>query len=129
MRRADGKVVPWIDENLHPDTGEWLARKIILDTPAMRGSFPRERGKDYNHSTFCDLVISCLVGSIPNGGKGFAVDPLFPAEWDYLVLENLRYRGHDIDIRWTKAKGLSVAVDGREAAQRADWGRIEIVEL
>lgn len=129
LRRADGKVVPWIDENLHPDTGEWLARKIILDTPAMREFFPRERGKDYNHSTFCDLVISGLVGLIPNGGKGFAVDPLFPAEWDYLVLENLRYRGHDIDIRWTKAKGLSVAVDGREAAQRADWGRIEIVEL
>ena len=52
--------------------------------------FPRERGKDYNHSTFCDLVISGLVGFVPKGA-GFTVDPLFPADWDYLVLEDLRY--------------------------------------
>ena len=67
--------------------------------------------------------------TFPDGGKGFAVDPLFPSEWDYLVLENLRYCGHDVDIRWTRTKGLLVTVDGREAAQRADCGSIVIADL
>ena len=126
QKGGDWEVVPWIDENLHPDKAEWLSRKIILDTPSMRKSFPRERGKDYNHSTFCDLVISGLVGFQPNGAKGFAVDPLFPATWDYLVLENLRYRGHDVDIRWQRGKGLSVEVDGRETSRREALGRLEV---
>ena len=123
---GDGTVVPWIDENLHPDTGEWISRRIILDTEKMRRSFPRERGKDYNHSTFCDLVISGLVGFVPNGAKGFAVDPLFPATWDYLVLEGLRYRGHDVDIRWTRGEGLLVEVDGKTVARRATLGRLPV---
>ena len=131
LQRARGpggnyEVVPWIDENLHPDTGEWISRRIILDTEKMRTSFPRERGKDYNHSTFCDLVISGLVGFVPNGAKGFTVDPLFPATWDYLVLENLRYRGHDVGIRWRRGRGLEVTVDGGSAARRTALGRIVV---
>ena len=125
---GDYTVVPWIDENLHPDKPEWLARKIIQDTEWMRKSFPCERGKDYNHSTFCDLVISGLVGFVPNGEKGFAVDPLAPAEWDYLVLDNLRYRGHDVSIAYRRGEGLAVTVDGKPAARRADLGRL-VVDL
>ena len=26
LKREDGSMVPWIDENLHPDTGDWIAR-------------------------------------------------------------------------------------------------------
>ena len=120
------EVQPWIDENLNPDKPEWISRKMILESATMRAAFPKERGKDYNHSTFCDLVISGLVGFVPHGAKGFSVDPLFPETWDYLVLENLRYRGHDIDIRWRRGKGLSVVVDGREAARRETLGSLEI---
>ena len=118
--------MPWIDENLHPDKPEWLSRRIILDTPAMAKNFPRERGKDYNHSTFCDLVISGLVGFIPNGAKEFAVEPLCPRTWDYFVLEDLRYRGHDVDIRWQRGKGLEVSVDGKPVASRPDLGRLVV---
>ena len=128
-RNDTWEVQPWIDENLNPDKPEWISRTIILQTPEMRERFPKERGKDYNHSTFCDLVISGLVGLVPHGAKGFAVDPLFPETWDYLVLENLRYRGHDVDIRWRRGKGLSVAVDGRETARRETLGRIEVGDL
>ena len=126
---GDYEVVPWIDENLHPDKWEWISRRIILDTPRMRETFPRERGKDYNHSTFCDLVISGLVGFVPNGAKGFAVDPLFPETWDYLVLENLRYRGHDVAVRWRRGEGLRVSIDGRLAAVRKDFGRVDVQGL
>ena len=124
--REDGKTVPWIDENLHPDRPEWISRRIILETPSKRGKFPKERGKDYNHSTFCDLVISGLVGFQPDGAKGFAVDPLFPETWNCLVLENLRYRGHDVDIRWRRGSGLTVTVDGREAARRETLGKLTV---
>ena len=78
----------------------------------MAKRFPKERGKDYNHSTFCDLVISGLVGIVPEGEKGFVVDPLCPSDWDYFTLENLRYRGHDAAVRWQRGKGFEVRVDG-----------------
>ena len=73
-----------------------------------------------------DLVISGLVGFVPKGAEGFVVDPLFPASWDYLVLENLRYHGHDVDIRWQRGKGLCVLVDGKEVAQRETCGRLSV---
>lgn len=46
------------DENLNPFTGDWIARTRLI----QRGKKIPERGQDYNHSTFCDLVISGLVG-------------------------------------------------------------------
>ena len=116
------KVLPWIDENCNPDKQDWIARTILL----RRGSKMRERGKDYNHSTFCDIVISGLVGFVPNGEKGFSVDPLADPKWDYFVLENLRYRGHDVAIRYLRGKGLTVEVDGRTVARRPDVGRLDV---
>ena len=124
--REDGTVVPWIDENQNPDTGEWLARAIILRTPKMVTRNKPERGKDYNHSTFCDLVISGLVGVIPTE-EGLAVDPLAPASWDSFALEGLRFRGHDVSVRWNRTDGgLSVAVDGRTVASRSDLGVLNV---
>ena len=47
---------------------------MILKDDRMRNVFPRERGKDYNHSTFCDLVTCGLVGVRPLGkGSGLVV--------------------------------------------------------
>ena len=60
--------------------------------------------------------------------KGFVVDPLAPAEWDYLVLDNLRYRGHDVSIAYRRGEGLEVTVDGKPVARRADLGRL-VVDL
>ena len=118
----DWTVLPWIDENLSPDKPDWISRTLL----AKRNAAPRERGKDYNHSTFCDLVISGVAGFVPNGEKDFAVDPLANPEWDYFVLENLRYRGHDVSIRYLRGNGLSVEVDGKTVAKRADMGRLEV---
>ena len=120
---APERTVPWIDEDLNPDTGEWMARSILM----RRKNRLYERGKDYNHSTFCDLVISGLVGFRPRGADGFEVCPLADPEWDYFVLENLRYRGHDVTIRYQRGKGLSVAVDGKMTARRADLGLLAVV--
>ena len=106
----DGTVVPWIDENLDPFSGRWISRDVLA---RRKSSAYVERGKDYNHSTFCDLVISGLMGVMPDE-KGLYVDPAFPAEWDYCVLEGICYRGRTIDIRWDRArKEFCVQLDGR----------------
>ena len=130
LHRAPGKetggpsdpAVPWIDENMNPDKPDWIARTLLI----RHNRKPRERGKDYNHSTFCDLVISGLVGFMPQGADGFTVDPLFSATWDYCILDNLRYRGHDVSIRWRRGRGLTVTVDGREAARSESLVKLRV---
>lgn len=112
--REDGTTVPWIDENVNPFTGDWISRTIILKTPGMRKRFAKERGKDYNHSTFCDLVISGLVGFVPHADGTFDIKPLAPREWEWFSLRNLHHCGHVVDIEYNKAKGVSIVVDGQE---------------
>ncbi|MDR3146693.1 MAG: hypothetical protein LBU21_10475 [Treponema sp.] len=78
-----------IDEVQHPDTGDWIARSCRMRRSEGGGWDPgkggTERGKDYNHSTFCDLLISGLFGLRARGGK-LTAQPLFPKDWDYARL-------------------------------------------
>ena len=116
--REDGATMPWIDENVNPFTGDWISRTIILKTPKMKARFAKERGKDYNHSTFCDLVISGLVGFLPHADGTFDVKPLAPREWEWFTLKNLRHCGHVVEIDYRRARGLVVKVDGKIAQMR-----------
>jgi predicted GH43/DUF377 family glycosyl hydrolase len=116
-RLDDGRVVPWIDENLNPITGDWIARTLLK----QRGSEIPERGKDYNHSTYCDLVISGLVGLRPRADDIVEVNPLAPLSWDYFCLDQVRYHGRWLTILWDKTgehyqkgQGLRVLADGKE---------------
>ena len=123
--REDGKVVPWIDENLSAFTGEWLARKIMIEWNRRGKKLAyRERGKDYNHSTFCDLVISGLCGFVPQADGSIVVKPLAPAEWDWWCVDGIRYHGHDVTVlfdrdgrRYGKGKGLVVLKDGKRIGE------------
>ena len=117
--RPDGRTVKWIDENLNPFTGDWISRTVIERTPKMKARFPRERGKDYNHSTFCDLVITGLCGLRPRFADGVDVKPLAPTAWDWWCLDGVRYHGRTLTIlfdrdgsRYGRGKGLSVFEDG-----------------
>ena len=125
LRREDGTTVPWIDENLDPFTGDWLARRMHVE----KGN-TSERGKDYNHSGFADLVISGAVGLRPRAGDLIEVNPL-AAEWDYFALTGVRYRGHDVAIYWDKrgsrygfGPGLRVFADGALLVSSAGPGRV-----
>ena len=122
VRERDGvrTAVPWIDENLNPDRPDWISRTMV-----RREGGIRERGKDYNHSTFCDLVVTGLCGFVPDGDGGFRVDPLADPAWDWFVLENLRWRGHDVSIRYLRGDGLSVSADGRRLQPRSGVFRAE----
>ena len=127
LKREDGKVVPWIDENLNPFTGDWISRTLLL----QRGKTIPERGKDYNHSTFCDLVISGLVGLRARGDETIEVNPLAPESWDYFCLDHVRYHRRWVTVLWDKTgtrygqgKGLRVFADGKEIAAANSLQRV-----
>lgn len=115
--RDDGRVVPWIDENVSGFTGEWLARDIQIAQIRAAGRTPTGpgRGKDYNHSTFCDLVITGLCGLVPQADGALRVNPLAPAAWDWWCLDGVRYHGRDVTVlfdrdgtHYGRGKGLLV---------------------
>jgi len=118
LTKEDGTVVPWIDENLNPFNGDWISRtrlKMWENGTWSEGKGGVERGKDYNHSTFCDLIITGLVGLRPSEDEKINVNPLIPDDWDYFCLENISYKGHKITIiydktgqRFNLGKGLKV---------------------
>ena len=120
MTKEDGRRVPWIDENLHPFSGEWLARKIMIEqTKRGQKKHIRERGKDYNHSTFCDLVIEGLCGFVPQEDGRIVVRPLAPKSWDWWCVDGILYHGHNITIlfdrdgsRYVHGRGVVVLKDG-----------------
>jgi len=134
LKLDDGRVVPWIDENLNPLTGDWLARtrlKTWKDGGWDVGKGGEERGKDYNHSTYCDLIISGLIGLRPRADEIVEVNPLAPPEWDYFCLDQVRYHQNWLTILWDrtgsrygKGAGLRVFANGKEVAHARDLQRL-----
>lgn len=127
LKLADGRVVPWIDENQNPTNGDWIARTLLI----QRGSQIPERGKDYNHSTFCDLVISGLIGLRARADDTVEVHPLVPADWDYFCLDQLPYHGRTLTIlfdrtgsHYGKGQGLRVLADGKPVAASETVARV-----
>lgn len=98
--------LPYIGEYHDEVTGYWL-----------KGD--QERSRYYNHSTFCDLIISGLVGLRPQEGNTIDVRPLIPkGKWPWWCLDGVRYHGHNITIyydadgsHYHAGKGLNVIVN------------------
>ena len=88
IKDADGADRMWIDEDMDPFTGDWTARTLLKEANWDPGRGGYERGKDYNHSTFCDLVLSGLLGIDRNNGA-YTADPLIPDEWDWFCVTGL----------------------------------------
>ena len=138
LKLDDGKVVPWIDEDQNPFTGDWIARTCILKwekTDPKRWKIKggtSDRGKDYNHSAFCDLVINGLIGVRPQSDNTVVVNPLVPeGAWDYFCLDRVSYHGRMLTILWDKTgkrygrgAGLRVLADDKEIAQSPTLSRV-----
>jgi hypothetical protein len=110
----DGK--PMVREDHHPDENRWLAQ-----------------GPNYNHSRYCDLVITGLVGLRPRADNTLTVNPLVPAEWDYFCLEDVKYHGRSVTVlydrtgkKYGRGKGLRLLVDGREAGTAATISKLTV---
>ena len=98
---------PYIGEYHDEVTGEWL-----------KGDNPRSRY--YNHSTFCDLVISGLVGIVPRADDVVELHPLLPPDaWDHFCLDNVPYHGRTLTISWQREGGLTVLANGERMAHAA----------
>jgi hypothetical protein len=126
LKLPDGRVVPYVDEDLNPLTGEWLAR-----AKKMRKSGFYDRGAHYNHSGYADLVITGLAGLRPRGDSTVEVVPLAPRSWDWFCVDRVPYHGRLLSIVWDRTgahfgrgKGLAVFVDDREVARGAELSRI-----
>src|SRR5205807_10527530 len=77
-------------EAADPDTGSW------------EGHDSENHSEHYFHSGFIDLIITGLVGLRPRDDDTVEVNPLAPAEWEYLALADVMYRGHRLSILWDK---------------------------
>ena len=129
LRQDDGSVLPWIDESAHPDTGVWVTRETLY----KRNSKEKDRGRDYNHSTFVDHIISGLLGLRPRPDAVIELRPLLPlGTWDYFCLDGVSYHDHLLTIlydrdgtRYGKGSGLHLYVDGAQVATRSDLGDLQ----
>lgn len=100
MDRDDGVRVPWIDEVQDPFTGVWTSRAI--QNGGRTNGKEHTAGKDYNHSTFCDLVITGLCGFRPRADGRYEVKPLAPAAWGWWSLDNVSYCGKYVSVRYDR---------------------------
>ena len=105
-QRKDGK--PYIAEALHPDTGSWSGHDKI------------GHSEHYSHSSYVDLVIADLIGIKAQANDSIIIKPLVPKDWDYFILENVKYHGNDITVIWDKTgekynrgKGFQLISNGK----------------
>ncbi|MCC6696752.1 MAG: hypothetical protein IT365_14070 [Candidatus Hydrogenedentes bacterium] len=99
---------PWTGEYYNGNDGEW-----------------RTDQRDYNHSTYLDILIADVAGLRPRADETIEVHPLIDPAMEAFAIDGVRYHGHDITIAWAPAtdpaptpdslKGLRVYVDGRLA--------------
>ena len=112
---------PYIAEAANPDTGSW------------EGHDAHNHSEHYFHSSFCDLVITGLIGMRPRDDEVLELRPLVPDDWDYFALQDLPYRGRRISLIWDRngdrygmGPGLSIWVDGELLAHRDSLAWIEL---
>jgi hypothetical protein len=129
IQASNGDVIPWIDEDLDADTGEWLARDILIS----RKQPPPNRGRYYNHSGYADLLITGLLGLRPSSSNSLDIHALVPSDWNYFALDGLPYHGHLLTVTYDKTgeryhlgSGLSVFVDGKIAGHRDSLGSLTV---
>ncbi|MCL6265345.1 MGH1-like glycoside hydrolase domain-containing protein [Flagellimonas myxillae] len=125
----NGEQQKWIDENLNPFTGDWISRTRLKTWDNGTWSNEKggvERGKDYNHSGFCDLVISDLIGLKPRLDHLIELNPLVPDTWDWFYLDNVFYQGKEVTVVWDRTgskynlgKGLLLFIDGQLKSRTA----------
>ncbi len=111
---------PWTGEFYNGDTGKWKTAE-----------------RDYNHSTWLDILIPELIGLVPRADDILEIDPLLTEKaLGHFLLDGVRYHGHDVTIVWDAPgspdqyadgrKGLDVYIDGRLAASALRLSRLQV---
>ena len=87
---------PWTGEYYNGDTGAW-----------------RTEERDYNHSTYLDILIGDLAGLRPRADDVLELAPLLTDHTPGFVIDGIRYHGHDLTVAWTRVRGPGPGPDGR----------------
>jgi hypothetical protein len=135
-----------ICENIHPDLGYWNTRqwRYISNQPASAVN----KGSDYFHSSFNDLIISGLLGfradRADNGDLLLSASPLFSSSAEsstdvvgfippFFAVDGIRAAAHDITLIWdvdgtryNRGNGLTLIVDDKVAVTRETLGRLHV---
>ena len=93
--------IPYLAEAYEPDDGYWYVDRGI-------------KSRNYNHSTYCDLIITGLAGLRPQWGRKLVINPLVPDSWNFFSLENVAFCGHSLSLIFERGKGITLLVDGKE---------------
>jgi len=123
-------------ENLHPDLGYWNNRQRMY----WHNDSNKNMGDDYNHSTFCDLVLSGLLGIRPQRDGSLVIHPLIvPSIISCFAVDHVRIRnGIILSMVWDRGgngcypgfgRGLTILLDGNIVAQRDTIERIHLTNL
>ena len=137
IRSKKGYQKNWIDENLNPFTGEWISRTRLKEWRNGTWSENKggiERGKDYNHSGFCDLVLNDLLGIKPKLNGTIEINPLIPNNWEWFAVKNINYQGKKIDIVWDEngkkfgvGKGLTIFIDDIKKFNDNTMNKVKVI--
>ena len=115
--RKNGR--PYLAEACHPDTGSW------------EGHDAMGHSNHYFHSSYCDQIVTGLVGLRPRADDTVEVNPLAPDTWEWWALDDVPYHGHRLSILWDKSgnrygkgKGLHVLAEGKPVAHSVELKKL-----
>lgn len=104
--------IPFIDEDLDPFDGSWLARDLQKKWGIEQ---VQDRGMYYNHSTFADLVLSGALG-IRVTARELSVHPLAIGTWDTFTVEAIPAAGRRFSLTYDRQTGLTLWEAGHPVA-------------
>ncbi|MBX7255136.1 MAG: hypothetical protein K1Y02_02150 [Candidatus Hydrogenedentes bacterium] len=118
----DGDLAyPWTGEFYNGDTAAW-----------------RTDQRDYDHSTYIDILIADLAGLRPRSDELIEVRPIVAPSMPAFVVDGIRYHNHDVTIAWNppndesptpdSLKGYRVYVDGVLRHHSADAATGTVIE-
>ena len=95
----------------------------------------KDRGKDYNHSSFLDLIIEGLIGIRAALSSLLVIWPLADSSISHFALDNLAYHGHNVSVFWDPngtaypkagCTGLCVYLDSKRVAELPSLQKVQI---
>ena len=133
MRRYNDLVYPGVNPvdplwrpNAHEYYSKWEPNQVS-DRPK-----PSDISHDF-HSAFTYLVVEGAIGLTPRTDSRIELDPA-ARDWDYFLIDRLRYQGHDLTIAWDRPdgsvryrgipEGFSVYIDGQLAFTEPALGHV-----
>ena len=110
----DGSCINFIDEVMLPFRHVWYAHEWLKTNGCPESVGGPNRGRDYNHSTFIDLIIRGLCG-VKLDGNDIAVRPRIKGVWKWFKLENLHVKKNTYNVyydedgsKFQKGKGVII---------------------